>query len=94
MNNKKTLAKILLTSAVLTGCNSLEKNNDVLIGNYTFEREAIQYADSLYKGENKKPTNKEYLEMAENVDDNKNLHISKKEIDNYFSEIIGALSSK
>ena len=94
MNKKRNLVGILASSAILAGCNSLEKNDDVLIGNYTFEREAIQYAEANYEGENRNPTIEEYLSLAERADENKDSHISKKELEDYVSAFMAFIGSQ
>tara|TARA_Y100000034_G_C6563325_1_gene243845 strand:+ start:105 stop:404 length:300 start_codon:yes stop_codon:yes gene_type:complete len=88
MNNKKTLTGILTSSAILAGCNFLEKNEDILIGDYSFEKEAYSYAYKELENIHEKMDmeisqenlNELILELAEFHDYNQNKKIDLKEV--------------
>ena len=88
MSKKKNLLGILATSTILAGCNSTQKNQDILIENYTFEKEAYSYAYKELENIHEKMDmeisqenlNELILELAEFHDYNQNKKIDLKEV--------------
>lgn len=91
MNDKRNLVGILTTSTILAGCNLPQKNDNVLIGDYRFEKEAIEYLDEIHERKNKNPSIEDYLNLGRDSDVDKNKYVSKEEVRSYIESIIASV---